>query len=487
MPSLHLEHSVVDDRYEVRRRISHGSYAEIYEAFDIVYHRKPVILKALNATLQGTPEEDLERTLVENFQKEAIALDTVSHPNVVRRLGHGTAADLSGTPFHYLILEYMPGGDLMAYCRRRPLTLLQMLYYVRQVSEALAEAHRRGVIHRDIKPNNLLLSADEQILKITDFGVAKLTDGDMESELTRVGTDIYAPPEHHPNAEGGVSSTRLTPAADVYSLAKTIYALMTGKAPRQFARRPISELPSDLVAEPWGPKLLSILKRATAELPSERYQTVAQMWDELSTLPDATSLDDDDDDDTQVRAREQLRPSDPLPAIARSPSFAPQVHVATDGRQLGGRIVVALPDAPRVHAVGPAGALQTVDGADYSYAEDLRELVGSGWRMRIAVFFLVLALFGAVAVVYVQVQRVIATRSLKTGTVTAPSLTLRDGPSTSANSIGVLPYGTRVRILKSETDGPWFEVQVVQLGGPVDNEQPDRGWVGSKYVAVDGP
>lgn len=111
MPSLQLEHSIVDDRYEVRRRLSHGSYAEIYEAYDLTRQRRPVIIKALNTSLQGTPEEDLERTLVENFQNEAIALDTVGHPNVIRRLGHGTAADLAGTPFHYIVLEFMPGGD----------------------------------------------------------------------------------------------------------------------------------------------------------------------------------------------------------------------------------------------------------------------------------------------------------------------------------------------------------------------------------------
>jgi len=208
MPSLHLENSIVDDRYEVRRRLNHGSYAEIYEAFDLERGRRHVIIKALNTALQGTPEEDLERTLVQNFQNEAVALDAVSHPNVVRRLGHGTAADLAGTPFHYLVLEFLPGGDLMALCRRHPLEIEQMLYYVRQVCEALEEAHRRGIIHRDIKPANLLLSADERTIKITDFGVAKLADVDPGAEVTRVGTDLYAPPEHNPNADAPGSRER---------------------------------------------------------------------------------------------------------------------------------------------------------------------------------------------------------------------------------------------------------------------------------------
>src|SRR5687768_1310082 len=103
MPSLSLEHSIVDERYEVRKRLNQGSYAEIYHAFDLANDRFPVIIKALNTSLQGTPEADLERTLIENFQNEAFALDTVRHPNVVQRLGHGTAADLAGVPFHYLV------------------------------------------------------------------------------------------------------------------------------------------------------------------------------------------------------------------------------------------------------------------------------------------------------------------------------------------------------------------------------------------------
>src|SRR5688572_29090550 len=121
MPSLTLENSIVDERYEVRRRLNHGSYAEIYEAFDLERKRRPVIIKALNTHLQGTPDAELERTLVENFQNEAYALDAVRHRSVVQRLGHGTAADLNGVPFHYLVLEFVGGGDLMERCRRRAL------------------------------------------------------------------------------------------------------------------------------------------------------------------------------------------------------------------------------------------------------------------------------------------------------------------------------------------------------------------------------
>ncbi|MCV4860918.1 protein kinase, partial [Escherichia coli] len=86
-----------------------------------------VVIKALNVFLQDDPDKDLERTLVENFQNEAVALDRVRHPNVISRLGHGTARDLSGTIFHYLVLEYMEGGDLQRLSRNRQLSLNEAL------------------------------------------------------------------------------------------------------------------------------------------------------------------------------------------------------------------------------------------------------------------------------------------------------------------------------------------------------------------------
>ncbi len=213
MPELRLENSIVDDRYYVARLLGRGSYAEVFVAYDQLHQEEPVIIKALNVALQGTADAELEQTLVENFQNEAVALDKVRHPNIIRRLGHGTAADLEGTAFHYLVLEYMPGGDLLGLCRHQALALDVALPYFQQVCEALAYAHSRQVIHRDMKPQNLLLSADKKIIKIADFGVAKMTH-DTADEITRVGTNVYAPPEHHPDAPGGLRE-RLTPAADI--------------------------------------------------------------------------------------------------------------------------------------------------------------------------------------------------------------------------------------------------------------------------------
>src|SRR5437879_6382839 len=115
MSELKLQQSRLDGRYDILECLGRGSYAEIYVADDKAAAEggdpRTVVIKALNLFLQDAPDEDLERTLVANFQNEAVALDRVRHPNVINRLGHGTALDLSGTTFHYIVLEYLPGGD----------------------------------------------------------------------------------------------------------------------------------------------------------------------------------------------------------------------------------------------------------------------------------------------------------------------------------------------------------------------------------------
>src|SRR5260370_25391621 len=176
MTELKLLQCRLDGRYDIEDCLGRGSYAEIYRARDggaADERSRTVVIKALNVLLQGYQDADLERTLIQNFQNEAIALDRVRHPNIISRLGHGTAIDLSGTAFHYIVLECLGGGDMSALCRGGALGLNRTLFYLKQVCAGLAHAHESNVIHRDIKPQNLLLSADHETVKIADFGVAK--------------------------------------------------------------------------------------------------------------------------------------------------------------------------------------------------------------------------------------------------------------------------------------------------------------------------
>src|SRR5207249_5704678 len=226
MSELKLLQCRLDGRYDIGECLSHGSYAEIYVARDRAAtdeRFRKVVIKALNVLLQGYQDPDLERTLIQNFQNEAIALDRVRHINIISRLGHGTALDLNGTAFHYIVLEYLGGGDLSALSRSQPLGFTRAMFYLQQVCSGLSHAHECGIIHRDIKPQNLLLTADHETVKIADFGVAKLEAA--EGAITRVGTNIYAAPEHNPLVQtaaldtGALAGTQaqLTPAADIYS------------------------------------------------------------------------------------------------------------------------------------------------------------------------------------------------------------------------------------------------------------------------------
>src|SRR5438132_6701132 len=261
MTELKLLQCRVDGRYDIEDCLGRGSYAEIYMARDRAAtdeRFRMVVIKALNVLLQGYQDPELERTLIQNFQNEAVALDRVRHPHIISRLGHGTAIDLTGTAFHYIVLEYLGGGDLAMLCRQAPLKLDRALQYLQQICAGLAHAHACGVIHRDIKPQNLLLTADHETLKIADFGVAKLEAAD--GVITRGGSNDYGAPEHNALAETSALNTAslssqlpLTPSADIYSLAKTTFTLITGSAPRAFAHRPITELPPPLSTEFWAP------------------------------------------------------------------------------------------------------------------------------------------------------------------------------------------------------------------------------------------
>src|SRR5678816_2816355 len=272
MSELKLHQSRLDGRYDILECLGRGSNAEIYVANDNAAPEgapHTIVIKALNIYLQDAPDVELERTLVANFQNEAVALDRVRHPNVINRLGHGTAIDLSGTTFHYIVLEYLPGGDLFALTKTRPLSIQKALFYLEQVCSGLAHAHKCGVIHRDIKPQNLLLTLDKQIVKIADFGVARLDAN--EGAITRVGTNIYSAPEHNPLMQTGQLDTAtlsaprdlLTPAADIYSLAKTAYTLLAGESPRRFAQHSITELPLMMAQADWSQPVLRVLRKAT--------------------------------------------------------------------------------------------------------------------------------------------------------------------------------------------------------------------------------
>src|SRR5205085_6605799 len=152
---LNLRGLQLDGRFLIERRLTRGSYAEIYLARNLspqAAEPETLIVKALNLWLQGEPEAALARTLIENIALEAQTMQSFRHEHIARLFAYGRALDLNGRQFYYLILEYVPGGNLAQLCNARPLTFEQTLSYTVQLSAALAYAHAREAVHRDAKP-----------------------------------------------------------------------------------------------------------------------------------------------------------------------------------------------------------------------------------------------------------------------------------------------------------------------------------------------
>ncbi len=515
MRELSLNNSRLDKRYDIREQLGRGSYAEIFVARDtLASPQSPhtlVAIKALNVFLQDDLDLDLERTLVENFQNEAVALDRVRHPNIISRLGHGTARDLQGTVFHYLVLEYLEGGDLQKACREKNLSLKSSLKYIEQVCAGMRYAHRNGIIHRDIKPQNLLLTKDRETVKIADFGVARIHQSD--SPITRVGTNIYAPPEHSPlNAGNGdvMTVTALTPAADIYSLAKSVYTLITCEAPRFYANEPITDLPLSVREKDWAFELKRVLGKATLGEPAQRHQSVDEFWTDLEDVRQMAEKSD-----TSKLIHDKLHAS-PQPHVARGYTpIAPQQPKFDTSRELKLR-----------HQFGPAIPSLAVDleqtpSPKYPVARPI-ERVEDYWPERdpnsqpIAIDILQptneensgkikkrkrfsrrLTAFALLMVIFAGV--LYGTHIFLRGTGFLPEITnpftdqmgrantdinLRPSPNANNDPIGLVTKNSRVRIVKRQNN--WYQVDVVEQGRQRENGlATNRGWLNGKYVDLD--
>jgi len=528
MTELKLLQCRVDGRYDIEDCLGRGSYAEIYMARDRAAtdeRFRMVVIKALNVLLQGYQDPDLERTLIQNFQNEAVALDRVRHPHIISRLGHGTAIDLTGTAFHYIVLEYLGGGDLALLCRKEPLKLDRALFYLQQLCAGLAHAHACGVIHRDIKPQNLLLTADHETLKIADFGVAKIEAA--EGAITRVGTNIYAAPEHNPLVQTAAldtgsllgTQTQLTPAADIYSLAKTAYTMICGVPPRAFAHHPIATLPAPMSFEPWAESLLRVLERATQTRPGDRYQRVQDFWEELSdaSLPATQPLNN-----ARARRRissdlsleaEVITAAPPKPrfetsreiqhqTIAGNGVTRPKIVVPIAGQSTtftnaasvtAGQGFAAPPQLGRV-TVPVARNLQVARPVDANAGMKARRR-GRDFVVGVA---LVLCFAGLLVATGAYVRSWIKTRmtppiaTTPTGIVGREAVTtidtnLRAGPNWRTEKVGLVELGSHVKVLSvSSNNNNWCEVQIIQHARPKEDPNSlDRGWVNRDLLKFD--
>lgn len=211
---------LIAERYQLIRKIAVGGMGEVWEASDTRLGRR-VAIKVLKAELSGDTE------FLQRFRVEARTTASLNHPGVAAVHDYGETAAIPGSPADtaYLVMELVDGEPLAAMiARRRRLTPERTLDVLEQAGQALQAAHERGLVHRDVKPGNILLSANGTV-KITDFGIAKAADA---APVTRsgmvMGTAHYIAPEQAMGQDAG-------PASDVYSLGVVGYECLTGHRP----------------------------------------------------------------------------------------------------------------------------------------------------------------------------------------------------------------------------------------------------------------
>jgi serine/threonine-protein kinase len=265
--------SVFDGRYRVLRRLGAGGMANVYLAEDIELGRR-VAIKILNDRYAN------DELFVERFRREAKSAAGLSHPNIVSIYDRGEA---EGT--YYIAMEVIEGQNLKELIRRSGrLRPAHAIAYTRQILSALRFAHRNGIIHRDIKPHNILIGQEER-LKVTDFGIARAGTSQMTEAGSIMGTAHYLSPEQARGAQ-------VTAASDLYSVGVVLYEMLTGDVPYsgdtpvEIAMKHLNETPRPPSARaPEIPADLDrIVLRALAKSPDDRYGSAEELDSDLARI-----------------------------------------------------------------------------------------------------------------------------------------------------------------------------------------------------------
>jgi serine/threonine-protein kinase len=263
----------IADRYEVISHIGQGGMADVFLAVDTILNRQ-VAVKILRADLST------DAVSILRFEREAQAAASLAHPNIVEIYDVG---EYKG--HHYIVMEYLPGKSLKQVIRlRAPLVVEEAVDIMKQLCSAVAEAHSRGIIHRDIKPQNVIVNADGSV-KILDFGIATAKGSMQLTQANNVmGSVHYLAPEL---AKGDAAS----PQSDIYALGIVLYEMLAGDVPFkadqavQVAIKHMRDpMPSVRNVNPSVPQSVeNIITRSTAKDPHQRYRSADEMLRDVST------------------------------------------------------------------------------------------------------------------------------------------------------------------------------------------------------------
>jgi serine/threonine-protein kinase len=265
---------VIAERYELEELVGSGGMSSVFRARDRLLERT-VALKVLHAHYAGDAET------IERFRREARAVAQLSHPNIVTVIDRGEADDRQ-----FIVFEYIDGQTLKEIVEERgPLPVRETVELAIGIARGLAFAHRQGLVHRDVKPQNVLLNGDGKP-KVTDFGIARSLDvAGVTQTGTVMGTSHYIAPEQ-------ASGQAVDAQTDVYALGAVLFELLTGAPPFEgdnfvsVAMKHIhEEAPAVLERRPDCPlRLAAAVERALAKAPSERFPTMDAFAAELEAI-----------------------------------------------------------------------------------------------------------------------------------------------------------------------------------------------------------
>lgn len=272
----------INDRYQIIRTIGEGGMANVYLAHDTILDRD-VAVKILRGDLAD------DEKFVRRFQREAISASSLSHPNIVEMYDVG-----EDDGQYYIVMEYVEGKTLKSLIKRRgALTLPEVIDIMLQLTSAVACAHDSYIIHRDIKPQNVLIKEDGTV-KITDFGIAMaLNSNELTQTNSVMGSVHYLPPEQ---ANGSGATIK----SDIYSLGILMFELLTGKLPFkgenavEIAIKQMREkIPSVCEINSAIPQSIeNVILKACAKNPKNRYDNVLEMHDDIKTALDEERKDE---------------------------------------------------------------------------------------------------------------------------------------------------------------------------------------------------
>ena len=307
---------VIGNRYQITKLIGKGGMAEVYLAWDSILNRE-VAIKVLKSDMS---DDDVA---LERFKREAGATTQLSHPNIVDVYDVGDDGDK-----HYIVMEYVKGYTLKQLIKKRgAIPYKEAVWMIKQLAGALMEAHRKGIIHRDVKSQNVLIKPDGTI-KLSDFGIA-LANGSMQitSKDSVLGSVHYLAPELSRGRQASMQS-------DIYSLGIVFYELLTGDVPFK-AETPVqvallhvkSNIPSVKKFNPTIPQSVeNIVIKSTAKSLSNRYKNIALMLKDLNDCLKPEHKNDlkivlDDIKESGVSKTVQIASDDVLIEKKKSPKF----------------------------------------------------------------------------------------------------------------------------------------------------------------------